>query len=395
MASLVSDKNGTFRVTWMHPDGRHKTVRLGRITRTQAKEMKSRIETLVAVAKTGMAIDPLMTAWLNSLTDEIHGKLSATGLVAVRASDSLGHYLETYRARRVATKKPASVVVFDTIRNDMLAFFDADTPLRAMTPTHAEEYYASLHTRGKKLAAYTIARRMTAIKSIFAAAVRQELIPVNPFRNYQAKYSAPKQKHYVSVEDTEKILAHCSPRWRMIVALSRYAGLRCPSEVLSLKWESINLPAGRMVVSSPKTEHIDGKDERVVPIFTRLRPHLEEAFEAAAEQGAEYVVSGRESAMTEKGWVNCNLRTTMTKIVRRAGLAPWPKLFNSFRASCETDLCEEFPGHVVCEWIGHDALISRRHYTQVLESHFAKAAQNAAQLIRDFAELSGIQRNGM
>ena len=43
-----------------------------------------------------------------------------------------------------------------------------------------------------------------------------------------------------------------------------------------------------------------------------------------------------------------NLRTTFEKIIRRAGLEPWPKLFQNLRSTRETELAETFPIHVVC-----------------------------------------------
>jgi len=60
----------------------------------------------------------------------------------------------------------------------------------------------------------------------------------------------------------------------------------------------------------------------------------------AAEEGAEYVFPGeyRRRAQGPAGWVNCNVRTTLEKIVRRPGLEPWPRLWHSLRASCESDL---------------------------------------------------------
>jgi integrase len=65
--------------------------------------------------------------------------------------------------------------------------------------------------------------------------------------------------------------------WRLLIALCRYGGLRCPSEVLSLKWEHIHWAEGRMTVPSPKTEHHDGGESREVPLFPELRPFLEAA----------------------------------------------------------------------------------------------------------------------
>jgi len=129
------------------------------------------------------------------------------------------------------------------------------------------------------------------------------------------------------------------------------------------------------VVHSPKTEHHPGKDTRTIPLFPELRTILEEAFEAAPV-GAVYVVSEkyRKAAMGPRGWRGCNLRTTMEKIIRRAGMTPWPRLFHNLRSSRETELCERFPVHVVTAWLGNTPEIARKHYLQVTDEHFRLAA---------------------
>src|SRR5262249_57784702 len=75
---------------------------------------------------------------------------------------------------------------------------------------------------------------------------------------------------------------------------------------------------------------------------------------------------------------NANLRTTFTKIIRRAGEKPWPKLFHNLRASRETELAAEYPIHVVCEWIGNTAAIAAKHYLTVREEDYERAAQSGA-----------------
>ena len=50
--------------------------------------------------------------------------------------------------------------------------------------------------------------------------------------------------------------------------------------------------------------------------------------------------------------------------------------FSAARASRETELANEFPIHVVCEWIGNSMDVARRHYLQVTEEHFQKATSN-------------------
>jgi integrase len=117
-----------------------------------------------------------------------------------------------------------------------------------------------------------------------------KLVSANPFAEVTSKnVSNEERKHYVTAADTERIVAACNPQWRIIVALARFAGLRCPSEVLSVKWSDVNWDTERMTVPSCKTEHIPGKAYRVVPIFAELRPYLDEAWMLAAD-GAEYIV---------------------------------------------------------------------------------------------------------
>ena len=108
------------------------------------------------------------------------------------------------------------------------------------------------------------------------------------------------------------------------MALSRFGGLRCPSEVLSVRWADVDWKRGRIVVTSPKTEHHEGKGSRVIPIFPELRPTLEEACDAAPE-GAVYIVNERyrKSAMGPNGWRNCNLATQLNRIRLKAGIT-WP-----------------------------------------------------------------------
>jgi len=76
---------------------------------------------------------------------------------------------------------------------------------------------------------------------------------------------------------------------------------------------------------------------------------------------------------TETGWRNCNLRTTFEKIIRRAGLQPWPRLWHNLRASAETDLVEFLPEHVACAYLGNSRTIAREHYLLVTDDHFQQA----------------------
>ena len=82
----------------------------------------------------------------------------------------------------------------------------------------------------------------------------------------------------------------------------------------------------------------------------------------------------RQAANKPVGWKNANLRTTFEKIVKRAGLEPWPKLFHALRSSRETELAQEFPIHVVTAWLGNTPSIALRYYLLTTDSDFEKAA---------------------
>jgi integrase len=136
---------------------------------------------------------------------------------------------------------------------------------------------------------------------------------------------------------------------------------------LALTWVDVDWGRNRFHVHSPKTEHHADAGERWVPIFPELRPFLEEAFELA-EPGVVHVVNRYRAA-------NQNLRTQLMRIIARAGVKPWPRLFHNLRASRQTELASVYPIHVVCAWLGNSALIAQKHYLQVTEDDFRRATE--------------------
>jgi integrase len=201
--------------------------------------------------------------------------------------------------------------------------------LAEVTEADADDF--KMFLVAQKLAPTTVSKRLQFARMFFRAAKKRKLIADNPFAEVSAKaVMRQDRQRFITREETDRLLDVCNPTWRVIVALSRYGGLRCPSEVLSLRWQDVDWEAGRIVVQSPKTEHHVGKASRAIPLFAELRTILAEAFELAPE-GAVYVVDGnhREAANTASGWRNCNLRTQFERIVKRAGLQPWPRLFHA------------------------------------------------------------------
>jgi len=207
--------------------------------------------------------------------------------------------------------------------------------------------------------------RISVAKQVFRCAVRWGWLKKSPFDGLRAGSQAnPARARYIPLATICDVLDACpSVDWRLLVALARLAGLRCPSEIGALTWADVNWEKGRLTVLAKKTEHHGGDHAvRVVPICPELRAILADAFEQA-EPGATLVVP-----MAARKTVN--LRTYLEKIIAKAGHEPWPRLLQNLRASCETDWVEKYPSHVVAKWLGHSPKIAAQHYLMSREHHF-------------------------
>ena len=391
MASIGKERGG-FRILFVAPDKKRKTVRLGRVSRRQAEAVKTKVEALNATAITGHAPDEEVSRWLAGLGDEMADKLAAVGLAPKRAGSTLGGMVGAFCAANPHVK-PATLIVWGQVARYLREHFGADRPLRTIGRAEAEGFRQWLLDR--KLAPTTVAKRLAFARQMFAYAVRCGWIDRNPFADVSHKGGDPRQRQrYITAEETQRLI-DAAPNWvwRTIIALARFGGLRTPSETLSLRLADLDWERGRMTVRSPKTEG-HGQGQRVVPMFARLRPYLEQAWEMAAE-GQTHVIPETmylPAANGPHGWANANLRTTFEKIVNRAGLTPWPRLFHNLRASCESDLAREYPITTVCKWIGNTVAIAARHYVSVTDRDFLrasgaanKAAHNPAQQTSEMA----------
>jgi len=392
MASIARDKNGCRRILFVAPDGRRPTIRLGKVSQRTAEGVKYRVEQLLEALQFNRSMEADLVQWVTDLEPWLAKRLARVGLIPnpeAKPAATLGPFLTDFTTRRIDVK-PATKEVWSQVVRNLLNHFGADRDLAEVTEADAEDF--KMFLVAQKLAPTTISKRLQFARMFFRAAKKRKLIADNPFAEVSAKaVMRQDRQRFITREETDRMLAVCSPTWQVIVALSRYGGLRCPSEVLSLRWQDVDWGAGRIVVQSPKTEHHVGKASREIPLFAELRPILAEAFDLAPE-GAVYVVDGnhREAANTASGWRNCNLRTQFERIVKRAGLQSWPRLFHAMRASRETELAKEYPIHVVTAWLGNTPRIALKHYLQVTDADFeqaaeapekggAESAQNAAQ----------------
>ncbi len=363
MASKHRNSSG-WRVVFYDANKKRQQIRLGQFNKKQVETICNRIEEIVSSQSSRTPLDTPVARWVRDLPEKLHSKLVNVGLVQPRESAALGPFLKGYVERRTDVKE-STRLKWGSAKMHLIAFFGESKSLREITQGHADEF--RVYLLKQKLAENSVRRYCGISKQFFGAALKKRLIEENPFSEVVAAVTGNSEKFYfLTREDSEKIYRACPDlQWRLIFALARFGGLRCPSEILLLRWSDIDWNAGRIRVRSPKTEHHQGKDIRMIPLFPELRPLLLEARADAGE--SEFVVTRYREATQ-------NLRTTFQKIVKRAGLKAWPKLFQNLRSTRQTELCEEFPSHVVSAWIGNSEKVAKEHYLQVTDKHFERAA---------------------
>ena len=389
MASMCSDpgKRGTtYRVITRSPGGKRHTIRLGRINKRMAETARLMIESLESAKAAGHSPDRETAEWVGRLGDEIHARLARAGLVPPRELSSttivtLGQHLE-HLFGSLGKQKATTARNYTRARRLLEDFFGKERTLASITEGDADAYKRWLLASYASASASVDLRRA---RQFLKAAVRRRLIAVNPFAEVPCGPQVNDDRiYYVSVEDIERVIATCPDSdWRLVFALPRYGGIRFPSEAEELKWEHVDWESSRFTVHEKKVEHHPGRGRRVVPIFAALRPHLERAYRERAP-GAVYVVPRARGGH--------NLGTQAKRIIEKAGVKPWPKLFVNMRGSCSDDLERDGVAEkAINAWVGNTARMRQRHYHAVRAEDWAAVTGKAARIPARAPSVTGHQ----
>jgi integrase len=369
MASISCDANGTKRVCFSGVDGKQKAIRLGHVSIKAAEYTLVRIEALLQDKVLRRPHEPELAAWLRDLHEPLHTRLVRAGLTSTRTSSAhttLGDLVKAFFAG--VSVKPSSLVRMQQAKVSLLAHFGEAREVSTIRESDAEVWRSSLASEGYAQA--TISRTVLYARQMFRWAVRRGMALANPFAELKAGTQVNRARSVFIDQATIAKVIDAAPdaEWRLLIALSRFGGLRVPSEALALRWSDVDWANSRLTVRSPKTEHHEGRAERIVPIFAEVLPHLRAAFEAAME-GEQYIIRRyREGA---------NLNTHLRRIVLRAGIKPWDRTWHNLRASRQTELAATYPLHTVCSWIGNTKAIAAGHYLQVTDADWKRATDRS------------------
>ena len=346
-------------------------ITLGKVTKKQADAAVTNIENLIASRNTNRVIPPAVADWINNITDGLRKRLEKLGIIESKTngqSFAAAEWTEKYIKSRPDVKD-ITRGKWQNTANKLFAFFK-EQPIDSITVQQAKNFRVYLKsTMG--LSENTVRRIIGLSRQFFKSAIEAGHIDKNPFMGQSVAVRAnPARFFYITQEMAIKVLEACpDTQWRLIFGLARWGGLRCPSEILRLKWQDIDFENNQFTVHASKAEHHADGGIRAVPMFPELRPLFQDAFDMA-KVGDVFCINRFRNNST-------NLRTQMCRIITRAGLEPWPKLFQNLRSTRETELFKMTNGNVkaVCSWIGNSPEIAMQHYAQVTEADIQEAAK--------------------
>ena len=380
MATSFSNAAGEFQIQFTGLDGKRQSIWLGKRDADSVDEFRIRVDRLLKSAKSGRPPDAVTQAWLGTLPPKDRKRLESKGLISDAPVATLGQLCD-YVIKR-ADVSPSALQKYRDAKANLVAYFSAQRGIFQITPGDAAEFAAWLRKSGRRpkpgpLAPVTVAKRVEQCKLYFSVAVKKRWLADNPFDDVKVQASSPTDRLYNVDRDTiQRVMDAADPELRLIIALARYLGLRTPSEVWPLEWGWINWSEGTIRILDSKRKRFDGKKWRFPPLFPEVQDLLGEAFNSP---NADPVYIFPRHDITDTA-----LRNRLERACLRAGVLPWPKLWQNMRSTRETELVDQgYPLHVVSAWIGNSPDVALKHYLQVFKDHSSRALG---------ADCSGLQR---
>lgn len=367
MASIIHRKDGHRWIQFVGPTGR-RVIRFGKVPDRVAAIAKAHIEDLL----TG---HPSKTTrvWVAEQPAKIRKRLVTLGLIESTANTLTE--LTTAYIDSLANAK-STVDTAHHVTWNLLDYFGENCLIRSINEASPRLFHGYMKTRGKRigkrngdergpLSIATASKRMDIAKRIFQFAVDCRWLDSNPFEAIPSRNEINRARdRFIKAELIEELLDIVDVEFSALVALVRYGGLRCPSEVLKMTWDAVDWDRMSICVQSIKTRHHRGRNIRLVPMFPEIHSRLDalwQCVEAGALLFPNHQVT--RTAITNK----------LQRYLRRLGHALWPKPWQNMRTTRETELTEQFPIHVVCSWIGNSPKVAIEHYNQITAEHWASA----------------------
>jgi integrase len=264
-------------------------------------------------------------------------------------------FLETYV---VTNNKPSEAQSKEMILRRHLVPAFGSTRLDQIGKRDVEAYKAK-KLREDKLAPKTVNNHLAVLSCMFSVAIEWERLKTAP----RVKWlKAPKPAFdFLTFEEAERLVAAAAtePAWRSMILVGARCGLR-QGELLALRWDDVDLVAGRLMVNRSVARGIVGTPKsgrsREVPLAESVRCALKEH----RHLKGELVFSHADGSMLTKG----DCKHPLWRTCKRAGLRRlgWHVLRHTFASHL---IMKGVPVKAVQELLGHATIEMTMRYTHL------------------------------
>lgn len=211
----------------------------------------------------------------------------------------------------------------------------------------------------------TINRSLASLKMMFKFAVKAKQIPATAVPEFPKLKEPPPRDDFFTQEEYDKISAELPDYLRPVFSVAYYTGMRA-AEILSRKWDHIDLEAGTIRVLQGEAKN---DDPRIVPMVGSVADMLRAL--RAANPESEFV-------FVRKGQPIKNFKTAWKSAVERAGLVAGREghVFHGARRSTITMHANQgMPEDISMAITGHRDPAVHRKYRQLREANILAAAK--------------------
>lgn len=363
MASIIKRKNGKFTVLVYWDKPYQTQITLSTRNKREAERVADYIQSLVDSHRNGTSNSDVEN-WLARLREadaDLYGKLARLNLVkAVEAPKTLKELFTLFLIQ--TDKKESTIKTYNQVAEVLYTIFGESRTVESITTEDATRFLLDLKTlplnrrnsTPKPYSVATVSKTIVKTKSIFTFAEQIGWVTKSPFRFLKSGSQVnPSKWKYVPRADVCQVIENTKNlKWKAIIALGRFAGTRGASEISSLKWSKIDFPNRTITIHALKKEAYLDVD-RTVPMNTILFNILMELKSLSNE--TDLLFPGMR--------YNDNMGTMTEKLIRQAGMEPWPEPWYNLRRSFCSDVMEAGVDPKVYEDVcGHKFATGMKHY---------------------------------
>jgi integrase len=233
-------------------------------------------------------------------------------------------YAPRWIVERPVELQPRTLEIYESLLRNHICPTFGGTALRDITSAAVRTWHASLRTNG--VGAVTVAKAYRLLKAILTTAVDDDLIARNPCRLRNAGIERTPERKPPSIVEAQRIADAIEPRYRVLVLLGAWSGLRWGElaglsrqridrlhGVVRVEESMIQLGGGKRFIGPPKS----AAGRRTVAVPPHLWPEIEAHLAKYVDPEPTALVFTKESGVSLD---RNNFYTMWRRATRRAGV---------------------------------------------------------------------------